>query len=212
MPDFLKTVAEDLRFLYKEWDQDVETASLRRSSTLLRRLLVQGELKRAWKLAGFSSEPRIVASTVRSVLDLIPKPRIIFASAGGAHYKGVEVCGMFVVVEMTDDEKANLEARGPGDKELSLKDFIASPCLVVEGETVSRHMLVKYIANTQGGAHFDPRRDDTHEGALFRKLDTAAKLFHVSDKSGVYFELLSVGQALVRADDIRLLCDRIGPA
>lgn len=46
-------VGADLLFLREEWEASIDDHSLRRSSTVLRRLLVENELQRAWKKAGF---------------------------------------------------------------------------------------------------------------------------------------------------------------
>jgi hypothetical protein len=47
--ELLKTVVEDLTYLKDEWDQNIDDAAIRRGSTVLRRLLVNGELQRAWR-------------------------------------------------------------------------------------------------------------------------------------------------------------------
>ena len=43
--DLLEVVVSDLIFLHEEWDEEVDDHSLRRSSTVLRRLLVDNELQ-----------------------------------------------------------------------------------------------------------------------------------------------------------------------
>ena len=53
--------------------------ALRRGSTVLRQLLVQNELQRAWKAAGFEREPQIKASSLASILNQFPKEKIHFA-------------------------------------------------------------------------------------------------------------------------------------
>ncbi len=39
-----RVVAEDLEYLFAEWNQDIDDASLRRSSPVLRSLLIEGLL------------------------------------------------------------------------------------------------------------------------------------------------------------------------
>lgn len=45
--DLARLVAEDLDYLTRDWNQDIDDASLRRSSPVLRALLVYGLLARA---------------------------------------------------------------------------------------------------------------------------------------------------------------------
>lgn len=98
-------VGVDLLFLREEWDASIDDHSLRRSSTVLRRLLVENELQRAWKKAGLPNEPRIRASTLTPLLTAVPLPRIRFATAGGATFKGVQIRGLMAVnYAMTESE------------------------------------------------------------------------------------------------------------
>jgi hypothetical protein len=53
----IRTAVEDLSFLKGEWRQDVDDASLRRASGPMRRLLVDGDLQRAWHDLGFDKQP-----------------------------------------------------------------------------------------------------------------------------------------------------------
>lgn len=59
--ELLRIVFEDLKYLGEQWDASIEEASLRISSPVLRRLLVHGQLRRAWKATGFIKEPQIRA-------------------------------------------------------------------------------------------------------------------------------------------------------
>ena len=58
---FVKIVAEDLNYLLNEWDQEISDDSLRRNSTVLRRLLVEGDYSNAWRMIGLEKEPKICA-------------------------------------------------------------------------------------------------------------------------------------------------------
>ena len=42
--ELLKVVKEDLEYLAEEWTQDIDDASLRRASPILRKLLIEGDL------------------------------------------------------------------------------------------------------------------------------------------------------------------------
>jgi hypothetical protein len=171
---------------------------------------VQNELQRAWKEAGFVKGPEIVALTL--AYEPLSLDRILFASAGGARYKGARMGGAFFAKgHLTPDEKTQRRGLGPPEKRFGLRDFINSLCIAIEGALVSRRVLIKYVSNKLGGAHFDPRRDHSEEGKVFRRLDSVGATIRVIGKQDVYYELLSIGQALAQADDIRKFCERARP-
>jgi len=148
----IEIVAADLRYLRYQWDETIDDHSLRRSSPVLRRLLVDNELQRAWKAAGFKKEPRITASSLARTLSLIRKNSITFAAAGGARYQGIEVRTPVMVNYAADDsEIAKLAAAGVPEETVGLRAFIEAPCIVVKGCIVSRRILIQYVANKLGG-------------------------------------------------------------
>jgi hypothetical protein len=204
--ELVRIVASDLQYLRDDWNEQIDDDSLRRSSSVLRRLLVENELQRAWKEAGFPKEPRIVA------MSLAYEPRsadlVIVASAGGAKYRGKRMSGLFVTKgQLTQEEINKLHAKRPAEKSCGLRAFIDGPCALIQGALVPRRVLVKYVANKLGGAHFDPKRDHSPDGKLFRRLDSVGTI-KLLGKPFVYYELLSIGQALARSDDIREFCEK----
>ena len=146
------------RYLTVEWNENIEDDALRRGSTVLRRLLVDGDLQRAWRVAGFERTPRITCSTLRPILRSEPLDKIAFAAAGGAKYQGAELRGALMVnyAKLPDQVKSDYESGVPSEQ-VPLKDFIESACIVVKGQIVARCVLIKYVANKLGGAHHDHR-------------------------------------------------------
>jgi hypothetical protein len=59
--ELLAGVKSDLGFLEDEWDESIDEQSLRRSSTVLRNLLVNDALGRAWRLVGQKGQPQLEA-------------------------------------------------------------------------------------------------------------------------------------------------------
>ena len=132
--DLVEIVGNDLAFLRDEWDHQVDDHSLRRSSVILRRLLVDNELQRAWKAAGFEREPQIVASTLEGILKLIPLEKLGFASAGGAKYRGGEARGALKAdFAMSPEQVKELYAAGTPNAAQGLRSFIEAPCVVIKG-------------------------------------------------------------------------------
>lgn len=204
--DILSVVRDDIRYLRTNWWRDMADADLRRGSTVVRRLLVDGELQRAWKAAGFTGQPLVQASSLSGIITQVPLQRIAFASAGGARFKGLEVRGAIVInYAMTLREIQELQAEGMPDEMFRLRDYVEAPAVIVESQKIPRRVVIKYIANKLGGAHHDPRRGRGLEEHMFRLLDKAATI-QVAEKKAVYFELLSAGQAVVSSHDIVQLC------
>lgn len=209
--DLLEVVTADLVFLREEWDEEVDDHSLRRSSTILRRLLVDNELQRAWKAAGFEKEPVIEASTLQNLIESAPLDKVAFAAAGGAKYKGVEMRGAILRnYAMTPEQVQKENQQGVPSARFGLRAFIEAPCVVVKGKLISRRVLIKYVSNKLGGAHHDSKRGKTDEELLFSRLDGTQQI-RLLDKPAVYFELLSVGQALLSSGDIARLIAKVRP-
>jgi hypothetical protein len=94
--ELLATVKSDLAFLEDEWDESIDEHSLRRSSTVLRRLLVNGDYGKAWRIAGEPKEPRLEAVDLSNNLAGLELARVFFATAGGGPPRGGELSGCVV--------------------------------------------------------------------------------------------------------------------
>ena len=147
--DLVQIVSEDLQYLKEEWNESVEDSALKRGNTVLRRLLVQNELQRAWRAVGLPSQPLIRASALKPILDEIPREKIVLAGAGGARYKGIELRGILIAhYAMNKTEIKSQHEAGVPSAKMKLCDFIDAPCGVVSGELVPRRMLINYIATS----------------------------------------------------------------
>ena len=204
--DLIRTVVEDLDYLRTDWCADISDAQLRRGSTTLRRLIAEGELQRAWKAAGLAREPEIPAFVIPEIFTVFDPARLLCATAGGAIHKGIQAAGM-VMVDYSAPQ-AQLEqhrALGLPQATLGLRAFSEGECVKVRSGSLNRRQLVKYVANRLGGAHFDGKRGKAHEEQLFAELDESSSRMRIVDKPVTYFELLSIGQALALAPDLRRL-------
>ena len=209
-PVLLRVVAEDILYLRQEWGQDVEDASLRRGSTVLRRLLVEGDLQRAWRATGFSAAPSIPTYIVEPVLTLFDSRRITLASAGGAVFHGAQLSGQLMLDYAASQEEILKHMNlGLPSATLTLRDFTEGVAILVRGERVRRRHVIKYVANKLGGAHHDTKRGRGIEDQLYALLDGFRDDPLLLGKPVVYFELLSIGQAVASAPDIQQLLTRL---
>lgn len=101
--EFLKVVLEDLRYLENHWcNQQPSDEEIRRNTTVLRRLLVDNDLQKAWKLCGFSKEPRIMIPKPSTSVN---HPNLVYAQEAGANV-GWGVIGQVRIYNkaLSDDE------------------------------------------------------------------------------------------------------------
>lgn len=200
-------VREDLEQL-RTWVSDVSDSQVRVTSTILRRLLLESTLQRAWKAAGFEGQPVILAPDFRAMLNTIDGT-VLYALAGGASSarSGAEIQARFPVlvegptirfVSPEDQVRRIIETDFP----FLLTDFVEGPVIFARGDLITRRQLIKYVCNKLGGAHYDPKREE----CAFRRLDEVHQLMVLDSRHGVFFEVFAIGQQLAAAPDIgRLL-------
>jgi len=209
-------VKEDLEFLRNEWDQSVLDASLRRSSNVLRNLLVEGQFGKAWRALGRAKEPRVTAPDLDVLVDTLDLATVSFASAGGAKSEGMRArASLFLNVAQTLDQIRAGRQGGPfgSDRVFGLSQFLRSTCLVHDGVRITRRELIQYVANKCGGVHIDFSRDPSKElERKFLKLDSIRDHGEVAGRSAIYYELLSVGQAVAEAEDTRQFLEDVAAA
>lgn len=179
-----RTLAEDTDYLRVLVAQDhLDAPELRRASAVLRRLLVEGVLV---EVAG----PRIGKAMIRSP-DLSPVHRsneqeaIAFAATAGAKIFGVEMALMML--------NAGPMARDvPGyhpDRTvlLSVEHFLKQRVICLHGQWVTRHQIIKYVANVGGGVHSGVALEP--EDLLIARMRSAAKV-HIEGEQVVITQSL----------------------
>lgn len=209
-----RVVLDDLRHMLGTWQGTIEDASLRRESTILRRLLHEDDLGRAWRDAGFSKEPEIYAPYVEPTIARYGPSRLKFLCAGGGSSNGLTLQSAFFVDGVRDVDDLDLLEDAGGKMPLRpfrLSRYLNSASIVTAGVVVSRRQLVLYVANKVGGAHLDQRRPEALrvERALdgVRGPDTARLTGRttsatLANKDAVLFELLSIGYCVTRSADV----------
>jgi hypothetical protein len=204
----VRSVAADLAYLEQRWGPDIDDDELRRGSIVLRRFLAQGELQRAWKAAGLEREPGIRHVPVENALAGIDLRNVAIGAAGGVRVGMVSTQGFFVPRRPISDEEhvRHFEKTSPPESQFILSsfgEFKESHCMVVDGHLVKRREVVKFVCNKLGGAHYDDSRGQSQEERTFKRLDRVLEGLEITQKTPVYYELLSIGQALTASDDLR---------
>ena len=216
--ELVKIVAEDLKFLQDEWDEEITDASLRNSSAVLRKLLVEDEYGRAWRttIIGFQKQPKVSAvDSDKYMLNAnpeIPIKKIKFAVMGGAVYKGLAIQGLRYGNYAPSQtsllrEKKRTEYLINNPRKYMLKDFMESVACVIDGKKISRRDIIQYVTNKKGGVHIDFKRNRPLD-KKFKLIDRSYSRFYIYDKNYVYYELLSIGQTIAHSEDAKLFIDK----
>lgn len=201
----VKVVWDDLKYLREEWDQKISDESLRRSSNVLRTLLVQDQFSKAWRIIGLENQPKVKAQDLDLYLEDSDIKMISLAQAGGAFYHGMKIGPIaFRKEALSPEQIKKLVQKSPDalEREFYLKEYLDSTCMVIKGVKISRRALIKYIANKLGGTHIDFHRNPSiEEDKKFIALDAIPDRLEVGEKKVVYLELLGIGQCIARSSD-----------
>lgn len=212
--DRAQLVLDDLDYLAKDWNQDIDDSSLRRSSTVLRSLLCEDHLQ---QIAHESSiELRILTPGIHRAMDEEWLKKFRVFQVGGGLHKGVSVQAVQIIdraltLEEIQAEVSRTQHEVNQNYPVKLKQFLMQPCFCIEGVMISREVVILYIANKLGGAHYDPARksngaaNDSSRDSKYVLLDSLRDKYSVADKACVYYELLSIGQRVVNSPDVARL-------
>jgi hypothetical protein len=212
--ELARLVSEDLEFLFEEWNQDIDDASLRRTSPILRSLLIEGQLGKIAHEAG--KEIRILAPEIcRLVTDDELKQKKYY-QAGGAKYKGMQVQSTSLIDRAMSSEEIRASYEHTKDVigknyPVKLGVFLKQTSFVVDGVLINREEVIKYVANKLGGAHYDSTRSNSSQKSglsledKYALLDKVRNGVIVADKNAIYYELLSIGQRLVNSRNVQHL-------
>lgn len=233
-----RSVLEDIDWLWDEWwvgqPDRLSSGALRRGSTSLHLLLVQGLLGKAWRAQGFSKAPTLYAPDLVGLAKNSNLKLELAAGciAGGGRQNGVELSfvGAFKVRNPTTGVPAEADegfavqvvsvARIVGTsgsatpldtlvrRQWNLSEYLHSPSAVRRGQCISRQEIIEYFRNYAGAAHHDlvnqRQRGNTRTQVLIAEIE---KHLVADVRDGLHFELLSIGQAVATSPDVRRLAE-----
>lgn len=187
------SVADDLEYLGGAWPEGATEGELRRGSTILRRLLVAGDLVKA--LRGHP-EPKIRCLDLDNAIRPNPREAVFLVTLGPTRYNGQEF-GQWLIYNGNEPKTAP-------DRDtvisLDLTAYLDAPSLCFEGRDISRRSIIRYVANKLGGAHYDPERNrlGDEEFAHLDRLDAV----NIDGYPPVYLEIQAIGQAVIGTPSI----------
>lgn len=202
----LRLTVEDFRFVTQEPTGALSElpAEIRARSTILRRLLVARDLFHAGKHFPVNGELLVAGR----LLDFNPPHPTVIVSCGNYPWKGDLLPGMAAtfsikgVAPMTERPGWNYIE----EASLPLTDYLKGTAIAVLGTSISRHQLIKYIADKKA-AHASDKRSHIYERAMDAAWNTLAITIVATDKSQVvlniaYLETLAIIEALAQSQTI----------
>lgn len=235
-----KTVLDDLEWLWNDcWigqPDQLSDGDLRRGSSTLRLLLVEGILGRAWRHHGFQRQPTVQAPDIVA-LAADRGYRLDFASgviAGGGRQNGLDLAfigafrvdnpstgvladsavGFGVEVVSVVREATDTGRPSPLDslvhRSWPISEYLDSLSAVRRGQQITRRDVIEYFRNYAGGVHLDLVAG--RQGAARSRHEIVAELerhVRADIRDGLHFEMLSIGQTVARSADIRALVEQM---
>lgn len=215
--DLARVVGQDLDYLFKEWNQDIDEASMRRSSPVLRSLLIENKLQVIANDLGV--DLKILAPDIYKGVTLEELKTYNYWQAGGAKYNGMQIRSVMQIGRTMSDfeiaKMAYMAGQAWKNHPVKIKVFLRQPSFVVEGVIINREEVIKYVVHKLGGGHFDDARRSGSGGDIalddkYILLDKVrAGRVMTGGKDVIYHELLSIGQRLINSRDIRNIRKRL---
>lgn len=162
--DRILHACEDLAWLSeKSTNFDGTEQDLRHASPIVRRLLLDAGLQQARKLAGATGQPLVehfpltqYASTPSDFTNIGVALSMGFR-LGARHFGPV----VMTVNQPGDDEDQGSAPHQMVRERLPVTAYLKSTCAAFREHQVSRRELIKYIANSDGGAHHGTKDKNT---------------------------------------------------
>lgn len=237
MNDF-RSVLEDIDWLWNEWwvgqPDRLSAGDLRRASSSLHLLLVQGLLGKAWRAYGFLKEPTLYAPDLVG-LSKDAKLQLQLAAgciAGGGRQNGIDLSfigafrmnnpttgvpaeaeegfavGVVSIARVASSESSATDLDGLVRRQWYLSEYLQSPSAVRRGSIITRKEIIEYFRNNAGGSHHDLIDQKERMKTAKHRLIAEIERHVIADvRDGLHFELLSIGQAVATSPDIRRLAD-----
>lgn len=228
-------VADDIDYFQSNWCtlyQPPTDVEIRWGVAAIRRLLIEGLLGQAWRENGLLGEPSVEAPDVLAILAQqgTEVRHVAALIAGGACIDGIESAmigsarthnestgigpdaeeGFAVSVFQIARDARGEETEGPISHLVRTKfpvsAFLNSVAAIRIGEEIKRHDIIQYFSKEEGGVHLDRRSNrKKREGKIFNQIRDLQGKVQPYSMEGLYFEILSIGQAIGKSPDLNKL-------
>jgi hypothetical protein len=188
-----KVVNDDLKYFVEDWIPHLDVPSLRRDSTTLRMLLVDGTYARAWRDVGLPGDPYISASDFNSALGKIDRKYLQLATsppgAGVGQAIGAALVGKLEFKVIEDIPEGSAVSIAPGFPQHFGAVLGVLPKPIVDQEGSAEAALVR---------HMEPGRRHVRGFAMSDYLDSSCAYV--------------LGEELTRREVIQYVAHKLGGA
>jgi len=206
-PQERAATARDLIYFRKwldlrAWTDAPPAEEIRHGSLLLRRLLLDRELVRAWQAAGFPKEPRVIAVDLAATIAAQGPGTPEFALAGSARNTAATAEGVPVRKET---------ANRPGSlvRTWALSQYLESPSIFLGQVGIKRREVVKYVAMLNGAGEAASAKGRRQEQEFAAGMDRLEKRANAFRPNTFQIELFSIGQTVGQTPDTLALIDAL---
>jgi hypothetical protein len=212
--DLLNNVLGDLNYLFKEWTKEIDDDSLRITSTILRRLLIDSNLSKSTRIDKRKIE--IITPMICHIDGQRDFKNVEFYQCGGAKHKGAMIQSISIIPRVMSEEEISKKYQNEKDilnknHPVKISAFLKQISFVIKGIKINREEVIKYVCHKLGGAHYDNERKskkDVNDISLDHKyalMDSVHNSIKITEKNAIYYELLSIGRMIINSPDINKL-------
>lgn len=203
MYELYRIVADDITYLSEVWSKkDIKTADIRRSSSILRGLIVDngGTLLKVAK--DFGIEVRIPCPVNTETVRSLKKDAELYI-CGNTEISGMTAAGMFA--RRGGGPPPGYAPEHPDQRQmLSIGAFRNQTSAMWMGVEISREEIIKYVSNKLGGSHYDNKRNGTL-GLQYIALDRIRARMNIGHLDAIHYELLATGKFITESPDVKEL-------
>lgn len=210
--ELLAITAEDLIFARNlVLDGELDNPPVLRSiSTLMRRLLLDGDIHKAAKILGWQ-EPL----TVRTRVLVYDEPNpLVIVSCGHAPWGNARIPSMGSLLGSTSSKsRDDMEYEFRDEVEVSLKQLLNSLAFVVTGTKVTRGEVISYVSNKKAAHVSDSRHKPAHwildhawQGLTVTRIRDDG---YAETISSVYLELAGIIYSVAESPSISRFIDKL---
>lgn len=188
----IKSICEEIKHLQGKWASgDLSQRDLRAESTILRRLLIYGELQQVW-FCLMGKIPFYLDGNKIEIVDETRLKTIDLYTCSDVTLPGQSVSHVSVKLGDLNEEYCVKTVQ----ERFKLKNYELSTCIIAEGIPINRSMVIQYVANSLGGSHWGKSKKGPDFDLAMKKLSK----FDITDYPACLTELAAIGQAICKSE------------
>ena len=196
----LQVMFEDLEYLINDWPTGImNDGEIRRSSAMLRRFCVYDDLIKVW-VTIMGQTPYLLNGDYFEV-DFKRLKEVDFATCCKATNLNGTIFSVQVFNKIQNDKPPISIIAG---ENIKLKRFLNQTSLIVNGNLINRHDLIKFVCNKMGGAHFDDNYINLSDQVINLLND-----YFIGERPAIIQTMLSIGQAIANSNSTKLLYNKL---